>query len=269
MHEAQMHKRTCFLTLTYNREHLPADRSLNIVHWQNFMKRLRARVAPSGYVHDLVIPPKLPRGKVRFLQCGEYGDPAPATPNGRPHHHALLFGVDFFESRQFLTNSRDNRLYRCDTLDAIWSHGYCQIGTLTFKSAAYVARYCLKKHTGDKAWQTYSERVDQTSGQVEHYRTPPFVTMSRRPGIGTPWLDKFISDVYPNDEVIVNGKTTRPPRFYDYVLSNTDPLGLERIKKKRRITGKKHSKNNTPDRLRVREEILDRKLKRLPRNKNN
>jgi hypothetical protein len=45
--------------LTYDPEHLPEDGSLNVVHFQKFMKRLRDRIKPL---------------KIRFFHCGEYGD---------------------------------------------------------------------------------------------------------------------------------------------------------------------------------------------------
>ena len=38
--------------------------------------------------------------------------------------------------------------------------------------------------------------------------------MSLKPGIGQAWLDKYMSDVYTQDHVVVRGKC-RPPRFYD------------------------------------------------------
>lgn len=41
MHEAQLHNENAFITLTYDDEHLPLDNSLNLKHFQDFMKRLR------------------------------------------------------------------------------------------------------------------------------------------------------------------------------------------------------------------------------------
>lgn len=43
MHEAQMHDKNCFITLTYNDQYLPADGSLHLDHFQKFMKRLRKK----------------------------------------------------------------------------------------------------------------------------------------------------------------------------------------------------------------------------------
>jgi len=44
MHEAQMHRYSCFLTLTYSDEFLPSDGTLVLKDFQDFMKRLRKRV---------------------------------------------------------------------------------------------------------------------------------------------------------------------------------------------------------------------------------
>ena len=43
MHEAQMHKSNCFITLTYNNMNCPQDYSLNYDDFQLFMKRLRSK----------------------------------------------------------------------------------------------------------------------------------------------------------------------------------------------------------------------------------
>ena len=57
VHEASLHERNCFITLTYNDENLPSDRSLKMKHYQDFMKRLRKRYGEG----------------IRFFHCGEYG----------------------------------------------------------------------------------------------------------------------------------------------------------------------------------------------------
>ena len=42
-HEASLYDENCFITLTYDDEHLPPDGCLNKEHFQKFMKRLRKR----------------------------------------------------------------------------------------------------------------------------------------------------------------------------------------------------------------------------------
>lgn len=197
MHEASMHEENSFITLTYDDEHLPQDQSLDLRDFQLFMKRMRKEYAPK---------------KIRFYHCGEYGD-----LNQRPHFHSLLFGHDFNDKKTWSANG-GQRLYTSETLSRLWPFGYSVIGDVTFESAAYVARYVMKKITGEKA--------------EEHYngRKPEYTTMSRRPGIGKTWFEKFRNDVYPLDRLVVRGNVTRPTRFYDALLGEDDPALLARLK---------------------------------------
>jgi hypothetical protein len=156
-HEASLHDDNCFITLTYNDDHIPLNGSLKLEDFQLFMKRLRKKYAPK---------------KIRFFHCGEYGD-----QSFRPHYHALLFGHDFSDKKHYQT-SNGHRLYKSDSLDDLWSHpvtknfmGDCLIGNLTFDSAAYCARYIMKKVTGEKSHDYYDGLQ------------PEYATMSRRPGI--------------------------------------------------------------------------------------
>jgi len=228
VHESQLHDRNSFLTLTYNEAHLPKDGSLNIRHWQLFAKRLRQRIGP-----------------FRFFHCGEYGE-----KNHRPHYHACIFGVDFRADQQAFKKQKSSTLYTSKLLEDVWGKGFCTIGEVTFESAAYVARYLLKKITGDNA--------------AEHYqgRKPEYITMSRNPGIGSDWFKKYRDDVYPSDEIIYKGRRFRPPRYYDAKLTEEEQ---KFIKGKRQQQIKKRGKDLTPERLIVREKVLTAKTKQLDR----
>lgn len=96
---------------------------------------------------------------------------------------------------------------------------------MTFESAAYVARYVMKKVTGDRAESHYEGRH------------PEYTSMSRRPGIGKGWYEKFKADVYPLDRVVVRGVNTRPPRFYDNLLAVEDRSTFELLKIDREKNG--------------------------------
>lgn len=239
VHEAQMHPHNSFITLTYRPKDLPSNGSLDVSHWQRFAKRLRKNVGP-----------------FRFLMCGEYG-----SENGRPHYHACLFGLDFHADRQVLRKTQRHTLWSSPTLDANWRLGHASIGSLTFQSAAYVARYVMKKVTGKAAADHYTQ-VDPNTGECWD-RKPEFVTMSRRPGLGTSWFENFKSDVYPADEVVHDGQRFRPPRFYDNMLP--EPT-LEELKERRRKQAAKHAEDLTPERLRARETVAAARLSRLRRN---
>ncbi len=192
-HEAQMHDENSFVTLTYNDEHLPQRNGTPTLKPQDFvlfMKRLR----------------KQSTEKIKFIQCGEYGE-----LDNRPHHHILLFNrgwPDMYRWRQ----SRDYYLYRSQELEILWPFGHSEIGEANFETAGYVARYALKKNHHPPGTQK------------------PYLTMSRRPGIGQAWIKKFMSDVYPSDECVSKGgQVYRPPRYYDQQLQKNNPELLHHI----------------------------------------
>lgn len=229
VHEASMYDDNCFITLTYDDDHLPKDGSVHVEHFQKFMKRLRKKYTGK---------------KIRFFHCGEYGD-----EGGRPHYHAILFNHDF-EDKKLHSIADGNRLYTSATLESLWPFGFCPVGAVTFESAAYVARYCTKKITGD--------------GAIEHYqgRNPEYVTMSRRPGIALDWFNKYQDDILHNDFVIINGQRVGMPKFYDNQL---DDKILLQLKGKRKYEAYKHSDNNTLRRLVDRETVQLSRTKLLKR----
>jgi len=205
VHEASLHSKNCFITLTYNDENKPQNNSLDLSTFQGFMKRLRKR-----YGHG-----------IRYFHCGEYGETL-----GRPHYHALLFNFDFPDKTLWSTNS-EFPLYTSESLSELWNLGFSTIGDLTFESAAYCARYVTKKITGDLA--------------KDHYqgRKPEYCTMSRRKGIGYGWIEKYRNDVYPFDEVIIRGKKMKPAKAYDRFLELNFPTEYEEVKQSREIIAKK------------------------------
>lgn len=245
VHEASLHKDNCFITLTYAPEHLPSDNSLNYRDFQLFMKRLRKR---------------FPESKIRFYMCGEYGENF-----GRPHFHACLFNWNFPDRKLFFTSKHGDKVYRSDTLEELWPFGLCSIGEVTFKSAAYVARYIMKKVTGKGAFKHYHQ-VDDDGVARETPRTPEFTKMSLKPGIGADWLDKYKSDVYPHDYVVINGKKVKPPRYYDKKYAESDPFDNDELEFHRFSRAREKLHDNTPERLAVREDVLRAKLSILKRN---
>ncbi len=232
MHEAQSHELNSYLTLTYDDFSLPVDGSLQPKDFVDFMKRLRKKLEPE---------------RVRYYQCGEYGD-----DNLRPHHHCCLFGHDFSADRVFLKSTpQGHRLYRSEELEDSWGKGHVWIGDLTFQSAGYVARYCFKK-------QKYGERAD------DHYggRKPEYSTMSRRPGIGKTWFDKHGDQVFPRDEVISNGHPSRPPKYYESLVPKDQ---LVEVKAHRVVAAERYKDDQTFDRLVTREKVKLAQVKSLDR----
>jgi hypothetical protein len=246
MHEADMHEDNCFITLTFNNESLYQRKnphSVDVRDFQLFMKRLRKRFGDG----------------IRFYHCGEYGE-----KYLRPHYHACLFNFDFDDKKLWKITETGCRLYTSVALEELWPYGFSTIGDVTFESAAYVARYIMKKVNGDAAVEHYRV-VDQDTGEVLVARKPEYTTMSRRPGIGKDWFDKYIDDVYPGDYVIVRGIKCKPPKYYDGILKTQRPYEFDEVKYNRLIEGEKHVTNNTPERLAVREEVAKARVNKLIR----
>lgn len=189
MKEARFHLNNEFVTLTYDEDHLPEDGSLHPEHITNFFKRLRA----DGY-------------EFRYFQCGEYG-----SESKRPHHHVIFFGLNFHDEVPFYDSVSSYRV--SNYLAKKWPYGFHLIGDLTEQSAAYVAGYVAKKFYGSP------------EEKEKHYegRHPEYVTMSRRPGIGTEFYESFKSDIYPSDFIInSSGNRCGIPSFYDKKLKRDD-----------------------------------------------
>lgn len=249
MHEAKMHKENCFITVTFDNEHLPRDGSLSVDVYQKFLKRLRKHCARSFV-------------KIRFYGCGEYGD-----INKRPHYHFIIFGYDFPDKVVYKQLSHGEYLYTSKLLDAVWGFGDCKIGSVTFDSAAYVARYCMKKVDGAMQAAGHYEVYDADG--VLHDRLPEFATMSRRPGIASGYYDKFGGEIRVHDTIVVNAKEVPSIRYYDLKFEEIDAKAFKRVKRKRhpvqRIGRAAMLHENTRERRDVKAKLKDQSLKRKAR----
>lgn len=248
LHESQMYEFSSFITLTYNDDFIPVDHSLNYRDFQLFMMRLRKHFSHrDDYGNNWRLP-------IRFFMCGEYGE-----TTCRPHFHACLFNCYFADRRLWKPLSSGSNLYTSEVLSRLWSDpetgkslGFSSIGDVTFESAAYVARYVVKKITGPNAGEHY--KYVSPYGEV-FAREPEFVRMSLKPGIGAPWLRKFSAEVYPRDEVIVRGMRMKPPKYYDNLLAATDLDSFEFLELDRYNKSLKLANDATPARLQVREKV--------------
>lgn len=231
VHEFEMAGRVgSFLTLTYSPEYLPADGKIHKDVFQKFMKRLRKKFGNG----------------LRFFACGEYGHRFK-----RPHYHAVIFGLQFSDL-MLHTVKNGFQYYRSPTLERLWPYGFSLIGSVTFESCAYVARYVMKKQKGDD--------IDES--------LQPFVLMSRMPGLGHSWYEKYKSQVYPNDFIVVrDGVTCRPPSYYDALLEKDNPDLYEDVKKARQDKYRREESMTTEEYeiAQVQERLKARKLTKLVR----
>lgn len=240
MHEASLYEDNCFITLTYDDEHLPHDGSLDVGHWQKFMKRFRKA-----------------HGKMRYFHCGEYG-----AEESRPHYHACIFG---FRPKDLVLWKKSNGipLYTSASLESIWKKGYVTVGDVTFESAAYVARYTLKKLDNDAQDGVYCFG-NPLNGEI-YERAPEYTTMSRRPGIGSEFYKRHGREIHFNDSVIVNGREVKPPKYYDSLLQRADARALQDVKQNRICDAGRRSHDSTIARLRAREKCAEVRVGLLKR----
>lgn len=236
MHEASLYDHNQFVTLTYRENPgtlVPRDLQL-------FLKRLR-KVQP-----------------FRFFGCGEYGE-----RYSRPHYHLLLFGFPCMDRYPWRKSETGFQLYRSPALECVWTLGSVEVGDVSFESAAYCARYAMKKMIGKDATKL-REICDVTTGEIIK-REHEFARMSLKPGIGARWYEKFWKDVYPRGYVVRNGHKAKPPKYYDLKFKLQSPEDYAILAEARAKAADKQFDDNSPARLRVKEIVEKAKVAFLKR----
>ena len=214
-----------FVTLTYDDDHLPpllSDISDSpypgSIDWddhQLFFKRLREHAARKGYGDNL-----------RHYSASEYG-----TKELRPHYHSMIYNLKLPDLTYYKRNKLGDVLYNSDFLTDLWGKGFVVVGQASWRTAAYTARYVVKKRKGKDAADFY----DAFDIKPESTRS------SNRPGIATDYYNQHWQDLYygASQKIVlppVGGVPylTTPPRFFDEKFKKIDPERLEQIKLKRR-----------------------------------
>ncbi len=145
MHEASQYPENCFITLTYDNDHLPDGGTLVKRDLQLFIKRLRYAISPR---------------KIRYFACGEYG-----SHGHRPHYHVIIF--NWFPDDAYPFEVHGSKvLCRSSFLERLWTFGFSSVGYVTPESAKYCAKYLQK----------LQEPLDDC--------IPAFTVCSTHPGIG-------------------------------------------------------------------------------------
>lgn len=219
VHEAKMWNDNSFITLTYSDEHV-TDK-LYYVHFQNFMKRLRDErfrsfIKQSGFTRKTwsQLLPSERSGmyadyQVGLFSAGEYGD-----DKKRPHWHAIIFNWRPTDLIYKYSNERGDRVFRSENLSSLWPYGFSEVGSVTFESAGYVARYSAKK---------------LVHGYDQDHDFHPISKKSSKHAIGKKFLESYWKDIFSYGEVILpNGVKCGIPRYYEKWLKTHKPAEWDR-----------------------------------------
>lgn len=180
--ESHIHDQTAWVTLTYDDEHLPAT-GLSKDSLSAWLKRVRSSVYPT---------------QVRFFASGEYGE-----QTQRAHYHAIIYGLP----------------PDAPALQDKWGNGHVKVDSLTPARIAYTAGYVAKKigwHSQFPFFVGEYETLDRDTGEVvagrhkNYMKEPPFVLMSRKPGIGAHARKHWLSW---RRQAVYQGRTIPVPRF--------------------------------------------------------
>lgn len=251
-HEALYHKYNYFITLTYNEAFLPKgdflgqdgemyDSSLVLEDIQGFLKRYR-NFSPG----------------MKVFYCGEYGE-----RTSRPHYHLCIFGSCELTDLTLYTNRSGVIHYTSQFVNDRWSYydrnlkvflpmGYATVSEFSFNTAAYVAKYCMKKIVGEQKkdfMNYYASLIDPPE-----LRRQEFIGMSRRPGLGAQFYVDHKDDIYRADSVSYvkdfKSYSSKPPRYYDKLYDIEEPELCKDIKDHRRSLSfiqKRSSSSDTPE----------------------
>lgn len=181
--ELQQHPSAVFTTLTYDEANRPP--TLDRHELSDFIKRYRRNLDRQKSAQPI---------RIRFFASGEYGE-----KNARPHYHAIIFGAN---------------KYHDGLIDRSWGKGFTRTEAVTPARIAYTAGYVTKK-IGFKLEP--KERVDAETGELYTWQ-PPFIQMSRNPGIGGEARTHTQSW---RTHAVFDGVPMKTPRFYHEAWKRT------------------------------------------------
>lgn len=97
---------------------------------------------------------------------------------------------------------------------------------VSMATMVYVAKYVLKS-TEAPTW------TNPETGEVSNLASP-FSRMSRRPAIGSAWVQAHgETDAFRHDNVVVAGKIRKLPRYYERKLRERSEERFREMKRKR------------------------------------
>lgn len=217
--EMKLHESNLFLTVTYDDIHIPKKTIYNEktgeIHdvnvlvkkdLQDFIKRLRKNTGQ----------------KFRYFACGEYGD-----KTKRPHFHLLIFGLKLDDLKFYKRSNLGFNYYNSETLHNSWldrsvnppvPKGYIVVANATWETAAYTARYVIKKV--DNSLQLF---YDTYKGIEKE-----FVLMSRKPGISYNFLEENFHNLIDYDVMYLESENGPREIYRDaYFNKKAEAFGID------------------------------------------
>lgn len=154
------------------------------------------------HIQDFVRRLRDSGNQLRYFATGEYGG-----ITHRPHYHAIVFGMDFMCPDQ---EPCGEGIFVNPQLNEIWGKGHVVCAPVTPGACSYVAGYVNKK-AGDK---------------------DTFNLMSRKPGIGHEWIQKYYKDVQNLGQIsdMQGGASKVPKRYLEWKEQELEQVKLDRIK---------------------------------------
>lgn len=250
--EGQMWKNGCFITLTYDNEHLPEDRKLKRSDIQKFWKDLRYHLYKDtkneteidlseerDALEEIYSTPledifgknarRKNRYPIRYLNCGEYG---PATK--RPHYHAQIWNFIPKDLKFYKTDKRGHDMFNSESLSKIWGKGFVVIEYANEKTAAYVARYCTKKF----------KRTEKEQEKMKKKKQLEFIGASSLGFIGYFYWVKFKDMIKKNMGVLMKWKDhtriAKIPKAMEKAWKEENEEEYEEYEFEKMDTGKKN-----------------------------
>lgn len=190
----------CFITLTYDDDHIPPNGLLVKKDYQDFMKRLRK---------------KYPDKIIRYFLSGEYG-----SENYRPHFHIMLFNYKP-EDLVLFKEDGDSSMFSSKEIAELWGKGFHSVGiTINIGTIKYIAKYMTKLRVLP----------------LKYKEAPEFIQASTNPGIA---YSQYDIKHFLNNGIYINSMLHTIPDYYKKLAERFGHYEeLEAYKKHQIIRGK-------------------------------
>lgn len=134
--ESLYHEKNCFVTLTYDDDHL----AFNMSQCKSDVKKFIKSIRNSGF-------------KVRYFACGERGE-----RNRRIHSHIILFGFMPDDLSYCGCSDSGEAMFTSNFIDTLWNKGRCIVQFFGESVGSYVAGYTSKKLGERDSFQIQSSK---------------------------------------------------------------------------------------------------------------